>query len=905
VIAHYSNDAGRDAVKGHAADGNAEDHGTIHVETLQMTDCEFQQAVANPEDGVTYEQAAAVNVMVHEMHEVFTSSGDEQTPYGIDMVKTNDVPQGDFNVKVCVVDTGYQLGHEDMPVESNGVDGYSPYGAGEKWNQDGHGHGTHCAGTIGAIGGNNIGVDSCNPDPTKFTFFIGKGLTNSGSGSSSGVIAAVNKCVEAGAKIISMSLGGGSASQASRAAYEDAYNQGVLIIAAAGNSGNTVKSYPASYPHVMSVAAIDSSKNKAGFSQWNDQVEIAAPGVGVKSPISGNGNSFNQYASWSGTSMACPHVAGVAARVWSNFPTCTNHQIRGALLKTAEDLGEGGCDTKYGEGLVNAKAAYDLLLAGGCEAGGMATGESPGGCQQKENHGPTPAPTPEPPCPQDCAVVVEVTTDNYHEENKWTVKDADGAEVGGDDALAGPRETTRDRVCLNRASTYTFTITDQYGDGMCCGYGSGGYKILKEGGEVLKESDGKFEREDTYVIDTSAVCGTGSEQPVPTPGPIGEQPAPTPGPIGEQPAPTPPAGDEMCQGTCDSRAFEVAMEVHSDAAEAVWELKDSSGASVATGKGLTQDGTVREHKSCIGGGSYTFTIFGHGDVNWKVSLDGSEQGSGTVPTIQTVSIAACGGSSPPETPAPTPPPAGACGVKGSGHGNLIVNGEDADRCEWKWQASLVRGNFAFCGGTLIADQWVLSAAHCTQSSSPGDFDVILGDYNWENHQGANEQRRSVEAIFNHPNYNTGTQTNFDFSLIKLSSPVELNDCVGTACLPTEDIADGSTCYITGWGTLSSGGGRTGILQEAAVNIVPNDQCNQAYSGGITSNMLCANGRNSNGAVTDACQGDSGGPLVCESNGRWVVHGATSWGRGCASADYPGVWARVYHELDWINQKMAA
>jgi hypothetical protein len=95
--------------------------------------------------------------------------------------------------------------------------------------------GTHCAGTIGAIGGNNEGVDSVNPDPEKIDFFIGKGLTDSGSGSTSGVLAAVNACVDSGANVISMSLGGGGFSQASFDTYNDAYDAGVLIIAAAGN----------------------------------------------------------------------------------------------------------------------------------------------------------------------------------------------------------------------------------------------------------------------------------------------------------------------------------------------------------------------------------------------------------------------------------------------------------------------------------------------------------------------------------------------------------------------------------------------------------------------------------------------------------------------------------------------
>jgi len=146
-------------------------------------------------------------------------------------------------------------------------------------------------------------VTSVNPDPNKFLFYIGKGLSDSGSGTTSGVLAAVDACVAKGAKIISMSLGGGSYSTVSANTFLQHYNNGVLIVAAAGNGGNSALSYPASYPAVMSIAAVDSNMNKASFSQWNSQVEISGPGVSVKSTIPGG------YDSWSGTSMATPHVS--------------------------------------------------------------------------------------------------------------------------------------------------------------------------------------------------------------------------------------------------------------------------------------------------------------------------------------------------------------------------------------------------------------------------------------------------------------------------------------------------------------------------------------------------------------------------------------------------------------------
>merc|ERR1719445_1200981 len=140
------------------------------------------------------------------------------------------------------------------------------------------------------------------------------------------------------------------------------------------------------------------------------------------------------------------------------------------------------------------------------------------------------------------------------------------------------------------------------------------------------------------------------------------------------------------------------------------------------------------------------------------------------------------------------------------------------------------------------------------------------------------QVRRIRRIIDHPQYNSGTMA-YDFSILELESPFTLDDCIGTVCLPgdNEVLYGGETCFITGWGTLNSGGSQPNTLQEAEVVTKTNAACNEDYSGQITNDMLCANGEGKNGGVTDACQGDSGGPLVCLSRGRWVLHGATSWG----------------------------
>lgn len=288
----------------------------------------------------------------------------EQTPYGITMVNALQVPDNLVsNRKVCILDTGYTLNHPDLI--NSGVTGDDGYGSNDtgNWYQDGNGHGTHVAGTIAAVGGNNQGVVGVNRNG-QLKLHIVKVFNNSGSWAyGSDLIAAINQCKAAGANVTSMSLGGSGQSVAERQAFEQSYAGGMLHIAAAGNAGNSSLSYPASYDAVVSVAAVDSAGNKASFSQFNSQVEIAAPGVNVNSTWNDGG-----YRSISGTSMATPHVSGVAALVWSHYPQCSSSQIRNALNKTATDKGTTGRDVNFGFGIVNAKAAYDYL-ANGCDGG--------------------------------------------------------------------------------------------------------------------------------------------------------------------------------------------------------------------------------------------------------------------------------------------------------------------------------------------------------------------------------------------------------------------------------------------------------------------------------------------------------------------------------------------------------
>jgi serine protease len=291
----------------------------------------------------------------------------QSTPYGITMVQANQVSDAQTNnIKVCITDTGYEGNHEDLrSYTDSGITGDNNDGAGNdtgNWWEPGHSHGTHVAGTIAALGNNGTGVVGVNGSGLLDLHNV-KLFNNAGTwGYGSNIVKAIEQCRASGSKVISMSLGGSQSSTTEENAFNAAVSGGVINIAAAGNAGDTSMSYPASYNSVMSVAAVDSSKNLASFSQRNSQVEIAGPGVSVNSTVLNNG-----YQSKSGTSMATPHVAGVAALVWSRHIGCSSEEIRAAMNASAQDLGSAGRDNSYGYGLVQAKAMDDALVANGCD----------------------------------------------------------------------------------------------------------------------------------------------------------------------------------------------------------------------------------------------------------------------------------------------------------------------------------------------------------------------------------------------------------------------------------------------------------------------------------------------------------------------------------------------------------
>mmetsp|Transcript_49794 Transcript_49794/g.59910 ORF Transcript_49794/g.59910 Transcript_49794/m.59910 type:complete len:696 (-) Transcript_49794:385-2472(-) len=302
---------------------------------------------------------------------------DEVVPYGITSIGADKVTTGSRDVMVCIVDSGIDIHHEDLP--SSGIDGHDSTtlngGEGEAWNVDYNGHGSHVSGIIFAQGNNGMGMRGVVGDlsNSNIKLHVTKGVGKNG-GRVSDVISAIHQCHDAGANIINLSLGFSDSPLASQT-FDELASEDIFLVAAAGNGGSSDYSFPASYAGVVSVGAVDYFNRLAYFSQRNDQVELTAPGTGIYS------TQYKDYGSRHGTSMASPFVAGAAAVLLSKYP-CTAQEIRNVFALTARkgEGGDAGCDKSFGFGIVQVDAAVKYLEdVGGC-AGVEILLSGQGGC---------------------------------------------------------------------------------------------------------------------------------------------------------------------------------------------------------------------------------------------------------------------------------------------------------------------------------------------------------------------------------------------------------------------------------------------------------------------------------------------------------------------------------------------
>ncbi len=264
------------------------------------------------------------------------------------------ITHGSADIEVAVLDTGLDMSHPEM--SGKYCAGYD-FVNDDNDPSDDHGHGTHVSGIVGALTNNGAGIAAVG---WATTIMPVKVLNANGTGTHADVAAGLEWATNAGAAIVNLSLGGPSGSQTLEDAVNYAYNNGVLVVAAAGNAGTSTPYYPAAYSNVIAVVATTSTDSRWGLSNYGSWIDMAAPGSSIYSTDWTGG--AGAYTSRSGTSQASPHVCAVAALMLAVDDELTNDALRQALESTAVDLGDPGFDIYFGHGRLDACAAVSSAL---------------------------------------------------------------------------------------------------------------------------------------------------------------------------------------------------------------------------------------------------------------------------------------------------------------------------------------------------------------------------------------------------------------------------------------------------------------------------------------------------------------------------------------------------------------
>ncbi|GLV43287.1 uncharacterized protein CBL_14035 [Carabus blaptoides fortunei] len=239
-----------------------------------------------------------------------------------------------------------------------------------------------------------------------------------------------------------------------------------------------------------------------------------------------------------------------------------------------------------------------------------------------------------------------------------------------------------------------------------------------------------------------------------------------------------------------------------------------------------------------------------------------------------------------------------CGMKTLSH-RIHAGSRQTEPKEWPWMVALLEGvDTLFCGGVLITDVHVLTAAHCTNSRKRENIKIRLGEYDFSQRYETRAADFLVSELIQHSDFDRTTYDN-DIAIIKLNRRTTFNSYIWPICLPPPDLDFVNvSATVTGWGRQGYGTVNTSnVLMEVSLPVWTNDQCAKSFSQTITKNVLCAAGYDGG---KDSCQGDSGGPLQYQlENGRWVNIGIVSWGIKCGVPGRPGVYTRVNKYLNWI------